>query len=171
MTPKNVLTRVPKSNCFRTHFGSERVHGSQTLHKSPWQHFYPNFQLIQDKLSWKTCLWIRLKISGLFFNMLTADNVYSAHNLKKFHQRIQTQLSEKWKTISRIFIPFSKSAANSSYLQKKDHLDSLNISQVIDSEKCSYLNAKKQLFQNIPPQWTCSRVPNTAQVCMTALLS
>ena len=31
---------------------------------------------------------------------------------------------------------------------KKDDLDNFNISGVIDSEKCGYLNAQKLLFQN-----------------------
>ena len=53
LTPKNVLTSMPKGNCFGTPFGSERVHESQTLYKSPWEHFHPNFPLIQDKLSWQ----------------------------------------------------------------------------------------------------------------------
>ena len=30
--------------------------------------------------------------------------------------------------------------------KKKDNFHSLNISEVIDSEKCSYLNAKNELF-------------------------
>ena len=171
MTLKNVLTRVPKNNCFRTHFGSERVRGSQTLHKSPWQHFYPNFPLIQEKLSWKTCLWIRYKILGLFVNTLTADKMYFPHHWKKFSQRLQTQLSEKQKIISWIFIPFLKFPWNFLCLEKKDQLDSLNISEVIDSEKCYYSSPKKQLFQNTLREWTCSWVPDTAQISMAALLS
>ena len=32
-------------------FESQRFHGSQTLLKSTWQHFYPKFPLIENKLS------------------------------------------------------------------------------------------------------------------------
>ena len=41
----------------------------------------------------------------------------------------------------------------------------------MDTEKRSYLNAKKQLFQNNIQQWAHSRVQNTAQIGMGALLS
>ena len=55
--------------------------------------------------------------------------------------------------------------------KKKDWLDSLNISEVLDSEKFSYLNVKKQLLHNNLREWAHSRVPNTAQIYMAALLS
>ena len=161
---------MPKSNCSRTPFGSERVHRSQKLHKSAWQHFYTNFPLIQEKLSWKKSLWIRSKILRLSVSTLTADNMYSLQNWKKLPQQIQTQLSEKRKIISGIFIAFLKSTWNFLCLDKKDQLDKLNFSEVIDSQKCCYLYAKKQLFQNTFRQWMCLRVMNTAQICMAALL-
>ena len=56
-------------------------------------HFYPNFPLIQQKLSWKTYLRIRSKMLGLFVKILMGDNMYSAHRSKKIAQQIQTQLS------------------------------------------------------------------------------
>ena len=43
-------------------------------------------------------------------------------------------------------MPFLKSTWNFVSLQKKEQPDSLNISEVIDSEKYSYWNAKKQVF-------------------------
>ena len=70
-----------------------------------------------------------------------------------------------------IFIPFLKCPWNFVYLQKKHQLDSLNISEVIDSEKYSYWNAKKQLFQNNLWESAHSRIPNTTQICIAALLS
>ena len=73
--------------------------------------------------------------------------MYSRHNRQKFQQRPQTYLWEKRKTIFAIFIVFLKSTRKLVYLEKNDQLDSLNISEVIDSEKSFYLNAKKQLFQ------------------------
>ena len=56
------------------------------------------------------------------------------------------------------------------HLEKYHELHNFNISEAIDPEKCSYFNAKKQLFQNTLREWTCSRVPNTAQILMAALL-
>ena len=53
LTPKNGLPSIPKRSSFTTPFGSQSVRGSQTLLKSPRNRFYPNFPLIQDKLSLK----------------------------------------------------------------------------------------------------------------------
>ena len=57
------------------------------------------------------------------------------------------------------------------HFEKKDQLYKFNISEVIDSEKCGYLNARKLLFQNTLPESTWSRVLNTANLIMVALLS
>ena len=56
-------------------------------------------------------------------------------------------------------------------LKKKDQLHSLNISEVIDLDKCGYFNARELAFSNTLPQETCSRVPNTARTSTTTLLS
>ena len=66
---------------------------------------------------------------------------------------------------------FETSMKLSLFGKEKDQFDSLDISEFIDSEKCSYSSPKNQLFQNTLEQWTCSRVPNTAQISMAALLS
>ena len=80
------------------------------------------------------------------------------------------QLSEKGRIISAIFIAFLKSLWNFLYLEKKYQLHNLNISEVIDSEKCSYLNVKKQLFQNTLRESKCLHVPNTAEILLVTLL-
>ena len=54
---------------------------------------------------------------------------------------------------------------------KKGHLYNLNISEVSDSEKCGYLNSQNVLFQNTLRESTCSRVLNTGDTTMEALLS
>ena len=56
------------------------------------------------------------------------------------------------------------------HFEKKDQLYSLNISQVSDSWKCGYLNARKLLFQNTLRELTWSRVLKTADTTMAALL-
>ena len=43
--------------------------------------------------------------------------------------------------------------------------------EVIDSEKCGYLNARKLFFSNTLPESMCSQVLNTAEMTMGALLS
>ena len=57
-----------------------------------------------------------------------------------------------------------------SLFRKKHQFHRLNISEVIHSKKFSYFNAKKQLFQNTFREWTWTRVPNTAQILLAALL-
>ena len=53
LTLKNALILMQNSSCFRAPLKSERSHGSQTLLKPAWEHFYRNVPLAQDKLSWK----------------------------------------------------------------------------------------------------------------------
>ena len=138
---------MPKSNSFRTNFGNERIHGSQTLPKSGWQQFYTRFPLIREKLSWKTCVSIRSKILGLFVNTLTPVNMNSPHNWEKFPQQLQRQICQKGKIISGIFNSFFKDKWNFLFLEEKGQLHRLNIYEVIDSEKYSYLNAKSNSFR------------------------
>ena len=45
-----------KNQLLQNNLASELIRESKTLLKSAWQHFYPNFLLIQDNLSSKTCL-------------------------------------------------------------------------------------------------------------------
>ena len=47
------FTLMQNSSCFRAPLKSEGGHGSQTLLKPVREHFYRNFPLVQDKLSWK----------------------------------------------------------------------------------------------------------------------
>ena len=68
---------VPESSYFRTPFESQCVHGHQALVKRPCQHFYQNFQLIRDTLSWKTSLLVRSEMLGQFGNTSSADHIYS----------------------------------------------------------------------------------------------
>ena len=55
-------------------------------------------------------------------------------------------LSQKQPTFSGLFNAFLQSTKNFANFEKKDQLQSLNISEVIESEKCGYLNARKHLF-------------------------
>ena len=127
LTPKYALTGIPKSSCFRTPFGDERVHVSETLLKSAQHHFYANFPLFQNKLIWKISLWIRSKMSQKFFNKLTVDHLYSPHSWDKFPQRVQTQLSKKPKRSSEGFSAFLKSVWDFAHLERKDQLDRSDI--------------------------------------------
>ena len=89
----------------------------------------------------------------------------------KFAEGVPLPLSQERKTFSGIFIAFSQFPQNFMHVQKKDQLDSLNISEVIESEKYVYLNDRKLLFQNTLQKSTCWQVLNTAATTVAALLS
>ena len=148
MDPEKCGYLNAESSCFGTPFESQRVHGSQTLLKLTWQHFYPNFSLIQDKLSQKTYILVRSEILVLFDNTLTVSHMYSRHNREKFLSYVEMPLSQKLKIFSETFIAFLKSRQTLRILKKRGELHSLNIQEVIGSEKCRYLNTQKLLFQN-----------------------
>ena len=63
-------------------------------------------------------------------------------------QQFQTPLSKNQKTFSRFFIAFRKCAWNLQHFQKKDEYPSLIIYEIIDAEKCDYLNVKKVFLRN-----------------------
>ena len=52
----------------------------------------------------------------------------------------------KLKTCSLFFIAFLKSTLNFEYLEKKDQLQSLIITEIINCEIGSYLNVQKAIF-------------------------
>ena len=162
---------MSESSCFRTRFVIQCVYVSQTLLKSARQDLYPKFPLMQSKLSQKTSLSVRSEILGLFSNTLTAHHMYSRHKKEKFQQHVQTPLSKKPQKFSSIFPAVFESAQNFGHSEKKGQLLSLNNSNVILSEKCCYLNARKLLFQNTLRESICSRVPNTAELSTALSLS
>ena len=91
-------------------------------------------------MNWKKLILVRSEILGRFVNKFTSDNKYSRHNKENFLCQIQMQLSETPKTFSQFFIPFLKSTPNSDSFEKKGESPSLSISEIIDSEKGSFLN-------------------------------
>ena len=76
----------------------------------------------------------------MFFKTLTADDKYSGSNMQSLPQLFKTPLSQKQKIFSGFFIAFLKCAWNLEHFQKEDEYPSLNISEIIDAEKCDYLN-------------------------------
>ena len=64
------------------------------------------------------------------------------------------QFSKKLNTFCCFFLAFVESTCNFEYFEENEPY-SLNISEIIDSERRSYLNAKKVLFLKIIPQSTC----------------
>ena len=136
------------SSSFRTPLVSKRVHGSQTPVEPALQCFYPNFPLIQQKVISKISPLVRYQILGLFGNTFTGHRIYSRQKQEKLHEQPQTLLCQKRRTFSAIFIAFFECRQSLPHLGKRDQLYNLNISEVLDLDKCDYFNARKLLFQN-----------------------
>ena len=68
--------------------------------------------------------------------------------MQNLQQQFQTPLSQKQKSFSGLFIAFLKCAWNLEHFQKRDEYPSLIISEIIDAERCGYLNVQKALPQN-----------------------
>ena len=60
--------------------------------------------------------------------------------MENLQQQIQTPLSPKQKTFSEFFIAFLKCARKLKHFQKKGEYPSLIISEIIEAERCGYLN-------------------------------
>ena len=143
-----MLSWLSEISSFRKPFWRQRVNWSKTLLKCARRCFHVNFPLISHKSRTERSLLIRSEILGLCFNRLTSDHMYSHLNREIFPQLVRTQLSQKPKTFSLIFISFLKSTWNFHHFGKKDELHSVNILEVIDTEECCLLNGGKLLLQN-----------------------
>ena len=91
-------------------------------------------------MSWKKSALVLSEILTLFVNTFTADDKYSDNNMHNFSQQVQTPLSLKGKTFSKIFIAFLKCAWNVEYVEKKDDYPSLIILEIIASARGGVLN-------------------------------
>ena len=114
-----MFTEASKSSWFRTPFGNQRVNWFQALLKSALHHYYPIFQLIQDKMSWKKSALVLSQIFRLFIETLTPDDKYSCRNMQIFFQKFQTLLSQKEKIFSWSFIAFLTFPWNLEHSEKK----------------------------------------------------
>ena len=91
-------------------------------------------------MKWRKSALFKFEILGLIVNRLTADDKYSRGNIQNLTQEIQTAISQKQKTFSRVFITYLKSITNSEAFVKKVESTSLSICEIIDAEKSGYLN-------------------------------
>ena len=65
------------------------------------------------------------------------------------------ETSLELKTCSQFFIAFLKSTLNFEYFEKKDHSQSLSITEIINCETGSYLIVQKAIFHATLPKITC----------------
>ena len=80
------------------------------------------------------------EIFRLFVNTLTPDDKYSRRNMQIFWQQLQTPLSQKWKYICWLLIPFLKCSLNLEHSETKEDYSSLIITEIIASERDVYLS-------------------------------
>ena len=81
--------------------------------------------------------------------MSTTKDEYTHHRRESLLLPLQMQLSKKQKTFCCLFVAVLESTLNFRHFQKKQktiELPCLNISEIIDFERCGYLNARKVLF-------------------------
>ena len=70
-------------------------------------------------------------------------------------QPIQMQLSRYRKTFSQFFSSFPKSTSNFEHFPKKDEPRRLFVSEILACKRQDYLNASKDMYQNIYGQSIC----------------
>ena len=91
-------------------------------------------------MSCKKSTLVKFKIVGFFVNTLTADDKYSSRNIENLTQQLQTAIDQKQKAFYRNFITYLKSRRSSDVFAQKDESPSFIIYEIIDAEKCGYLN-------------------------------
>ena len=126
--------------CFKTPFHNHHVYVSRPLLKSARWHFFPIVSWSWEILCWKRSLILKYEILRLFVNTMTADDNCSSYKTETFLQTIEIQLSKKPKTFFGFFIIFLNFISIFRYFEKRDKLQSLSVSQVIDPEKRFFLN-------------------------------
>ena len=129
------------SDCFWKPFGSERVNEPQKLLKSAEKHFYPTFSSFWAKLSWRKLFLTKYEILRLLVNTLPPNYQYSRSNRENYI--IINSKEIIWKTIIflRYFLSIFAIYFKFPMFWNKHERYRSNISEVIESERCAYLNA------------------------------
>ena len=105
---------------------------TQTLLKSPSQHFYHIHWSLATKLCSKKSLLLAWKILGLLVNTLAADEKYPVLHRDNLTIPIQMQISQKQKTFAEFFASNFKSRLNFKHFFKKDDPHRFCIFEVTD---------------------------------------
>ena len=147
---------MPENSYLRTPSRNEPVKGSKTRLKSAWQHFQHNVTLISTKLSYLSWVIVESELLGSLFTTLTVDHIYSCDNWQKVSPITSSNaiIFKTIKILSKFYCIFKIYIKFWAFLEKLYH-HSFNMSDIIDSEKCGYLNALKLLFQNTLWKSTC----------------
>ena len=131
---KTLLDKCLKSRVSEDSSTSNMVNGIKQCWNLKWHHFCHIFWALCWQLISKNSLIVIGKISGLFFNTLTAGQKYSLLNRDNLAPPTQMQLSLKAKTFSQFFSAFSKWRLKVEDFRKKDEAHSRCILEVTESE-------------------------------------
>ena len=140
LTPKNMLIKAHNRACFWKSFGSERVNKSQKLLKSAEKYLYPN-------LSFYELNWVRKSYfqSGLKFQHCLLTGWLPTRSILVVIERIyRCQLKWNYLRNHKSFLDFFFNfgiCIKFTMFGKKHEPHTSSIFEIIDSEKCSYLNA------------------------------
>ena len=111
---------MSKKSRFRGPFDKQHGKWNQTVLKSEWHQCYDIYWSMWRQLISKNSLLVIGKITGPFFNTLTAGQKYSLLNRDNLTPPTQMQLSLKWKTLSQFFFAYLKCRWYFEHFQKKD---------------------------------------------------
>ena len=131
---------MSKKSRFRWSFDKQHGKWDQNLLKSEFHQFYHIYWSLWRQWSSEKSLLLICKISGLFFNTLTAGQKYSLLKRDNLKPPTQMQLSPKGKTFSQFFSAFLTCRFNFEDFQEKDDPHNWCILEVTDSKNRGQMN-------------------------------
>ena len=142
-TEKNLVRSMPKKSRFKGSFKKQHHKCAQTLLKCQGQLLYHIYWSLLRQLSYKKSLLLICKISRLFINTLSADNMYSFFNRENLTQPIQMQLSRKEKIFLNFFLHFWYLIEILNISKKKKFRNISVVRRRVFSDNKQYLNIMK----------------------------
>ena len=116
---------MSKKSRFREPFEKQHGKHAKALFESATHHLYFIHWLLSSELSWEKSLLLTWKIWWVLVKTLAVDEKYLVLHGDNLTISIQKQLSQKEKTISKVFFAFSKSRLNFKHFQKQRWLSEL----------------------------------------------
>ena len=142
-TEKNLGRSMPKKSRFKGSFKKQHCKCAQTLLKCQGQLLYHIYWSLLRQLSYKKSLLLICKISRLFINTLSTDNMYSFFNRENLTQPIQMQLSRKEKIFLNFFLHFWYLIEILNISKKKKFRNISVVRRRVFSDNKQYLNIMK----------------------------
>ena len=125
---------MPKKWCFRGPFDNQHGKRSYAPLKSASEHLCHIHWSLPRQLSRKRSLLLTSQMLGPLVNTLDANYKYPVLNRDNLTKPMQTHLSQKEITFSKLLARFMKSRLNFKYFQRKDNPHRFCISDITDLE-------------------------------------